>query len=358
MELVQLVILVLFNILVDSYSSASEPGQLQFEGNGAFIELDSQPLSCSVKSQSAFNISFDVKVKVNSTVLFVGVSGSYASDDFEMEGDPIALILYFDRPYLRLIMLRLTDHAFPFYRHLAVGYFDKLWAAWHQVSIATGHVLRSTRGRRSRMQLVYSFDSKTAKHYLQPTDLLWPSWSTLRHETIKVMRSGTRARTNIPLEVHTNEFFFGMPPEGTISRYAVEILNRRRTTQRRDGPDLQTLEALRVIVNESSKLPPFEGSVKNLLISSACDCDNSKFGPRFISAGDGVTMSSVCGQNLWSSEVSAKSDKAQSVCKLDGKFAQPCGCSVVNASTICHCPNEPQCSKKTGETIDLYFQSR
>lgn len=362
-------------ILVKSYLSLTVPGQLRFEGSDAFIELDSQPLSCSITSQSAFSISFDVKVKTNSTILFVGVSGSYTSthlsrntsnvlgtvlkennlvENSETKGDPLALLLYFDRPYVRLIVLRLTDHAFRFYRHHAMGYFDNPWTDWHKVSIATGRILPKSRSQGSRMELVFSFDIKTANHFLQSSDLLWPSRSILREDAIKMMHDRT-INTSSHLRVHINEFFMGMPPKGTISHRIVETVIQQYRKLRNKFVDLQEKEDVKEKGDENPTFPPFQGSVKNLLISSSCDCASKQFGPSFISKGNGVQIDSVCDTASWPITILALEGKAQRACSSDGNYSQPCGCSVKPFRTACICPRGSKCSIKASKDTNIYL---
>lgn len=328
-------LLLLLNTIPQCLSS---PGLFNFTGRNAFIEIDTQPLSCSKENQSIFSIKFDVLPISNSSILFTGISGSLLpsnwSEDLALDGvnflgaqgDPLALFIYIERPYFSLMVMRLTDYQVRFYLHHAFGYFDRSWNDWHKVEIVL-----SKHGKR-RVEVAFKVDQKNNNGILTLGDILWPDWSELKVFASKVVESKRR--------FYFNEAFLGSPPHGTMSHYAIDIL-------------VKYVDAIRTVYaktdvsdNSFGKFVPFRGTIKSFLLSSDCACEiKNYFGPKMIQIGSGIEMSTVCDIGGLPPIASKFSGSCNS--KVPGIS---CGCSSNSNRTVCYCPPERYCTtmKKQG----------
>lgn len=310
----------------------SSPGLFNFTGPNAFIEIDTQPLSCSIENQSNFSLKFDVFPISNFSVLFTGISGSLLpsnrSEDLASngvnflgaQGDPLALFIYIERPYFGFMVMRLTDYQVRLYLHHTFGYFDRSWNDWHKVEIVL-----SKHGK-SRVKATFKVDQKSNNGFLTLGNILWPDWSKLR--SFASIEVGSKRR------FYFNEAFIGLPSQETMSRYAIDILVKYMGA-------IRTVYA-RTDVYESSfdKFVPFRGIIKSFLLSSDCACGIiNYFGPKMIQVGSGVKITSVCDI----SSLPPLSSKLPGSCrsKVPGIA---CGCLSYTTDPTCYCPLERSCT--------------
>ncbi|VDO15493.1 unnamed protein product [Rodentolepis nana] len=305
----------------------SIPGLFNFTGPNAFMEIDTQPLSCSIENQSSFSLKFDVFPVSNSSVLFTGISGSLLPSNWSedlapdganflgVQGDPLALFIYIERPYFSFMVMRLTDYQVRFYLHHTFGYFDRSWNDWHKVEIVL-----SKHGK-SRVKFTFKVDQKSNNGFLNLGNILWPDWSKLK--SFAPSEVGSKRR------FYFNEAFIGSPSRETMSHYAIDILVKYMDA-------IGTVYA-KTDVYESSleKFVPFQGIVKSFLLSSDCACGvTNYFGPKMIQVGTGVKITKTCDINT----LPPLSSKLPGSCRSKVPGIS-CGCD-----RVCYCPLEQQCT--------------
>ncbi|VDM31754.1 unnamed protein product [Hydatigera taeniaeformis] len=324
-------ILMLFSIP----SCLSTPGLFNFSQENAFIEIDTQPFSCSRDIQKLFSISFDIHLRTNSSILFTGISASLAPETTSedalknldapgLHGAPLALFIYTERPYFRLMVMRLTDYQVRFYLHHAFGYFDRSWRDWHRVEVIF------TRAGSTRTEIRFKVDQKTNRGMLHTGDILWPDWAELKS---KAASEKTTKR-----KFYSNEAFLGFPPTGTMARFATDTLIKYHD-------DIRSVFVGASETNgyEGSHVPkfgPFRGAMKSFLIASECACGMiSAFGPRIVQIGSGIEFQSVC-------DVSAVPPLGANISGLcrSNVSGLPCGCVGSGNWLKCYCPLERHCS--------------
>ncbi|EUB58682.1 hypothetical protein EGR_06468 [Echinococcus granulosus] len=140
-------------------------------------------------------------------------------------GGPLALIIYTERPYFRLVVMRPTDHQVRLYLHHAFGYFD--------------------------------VDQKINRGTLHTGDILWPDWAELKAKAV--------TETSKERRFYFNEAFLGFPPNGTMSRFATDTLMKYH----------DDIRSVIVGVGETDgykesfaiKFGPFRGAMKSFLIA-------------------------------------------------------------------------------------------
>lgn len=304
----------------------SSPGLFNFTGPNAFIELDTQPFSCSVQSQANFSIKFEVFPMTNSSVLFTGISGSILPSDglnfLGAQGDPLALFIYIERPYFSLTLMRLTDYQIRLYLPHAFGIFDRSWHGWHKVEIVL-----SKRGR-SRISVTFKVDQKSNYAYLTNGDIMWPDWRVLKAFAPKEMDAKRR--------FYFNEAFLGSPSPGTMSSYATDIMIKYQ------GAIRAVYARPKVTENVFAKFVPFRGVIQSFLLSSDCACGvGNYFSPKMIQLGPGINVSNVCD----STSLPPLAGQLPGSCIAETPEI-PCGCSTQK----CFCPDRRSCSvmKKPG----------
>nr|CDS31400.1 Concanavalin A lectin glucanase [Hymenolepis microstoma] len=310
----------------------SSPGLFNFTGPNAFIEIDTQPLSCSIENQINFSLKFDVFPLSNSSVLFTGISGSLLPSNWSedlapdgvnflgAQGDPLALFIYIERPYFSFMLMRLTDYQVRFYLHHTFGYFDRSWNDWHRVEIVL-----SKHGK-SRVKATFKVDQKSNNGFLTLGNIIWPDWSKLKSFAPREIGSKRR--------FYFNEAFIGLPSQETMSHYAIDILVKYMDP-------IRTVYA-RTDVYESSfeKFVPFRGLIKSFLLSSDCACGIlTYFGPKMIQVGPGVEITSVCDISSLPPLFSKLPGSCRS--KVPGIS---CGCLSYTGDPICYCPLEQNCT--------------
>lgn len=327
--------LFLLLILFSIPSCLSTPGLFNFSQESAFIEIDTQHFSCSRDIQKLFSLSFDIYPSTNSSILFTGISGSLVSNNpsedasntlnsLEPRGGPLALFIYTERPYFRLMVMRLTDYRVRFYLHHAFGYFDKSWKGWHRVEVLF------TRAGSKQTEIRFKVDQKINRGILRTGDIIWPDWAELK--------SKATTETTTKQQFYFNEAFLGFPPNGTMTRLAIDTLMKYHDDIRSvfigDG-GVNGYEGSFVV-----KFGPFRGAMRSFLIASECACGmKSAFGPRMMQIGSGVDFQSVC-------DVSALPPLSANVSgSCHGTVTGlPCGCVGLQTRPNCYCPLERHCS--------------
>ncbi|KAH9283429.1 hypothetical protein ECG_04010 [Echinococcus granulosus] len=327
--------LFLLLILFSMPSCLSTPGLFKFSQANAFIEIDTQPFSCSRDIQKLFSLSFDIYPNTNSSILFTGISGSLipdnpsenASDNFNYLGTlggPLALIIYTERPYFRLVVMRPTDHQVRLYLHHAFGYFDVSWKDWHRVEVLF------TRTGSVRTEINFKVDQKINRGTLHTGDILWPDWAELKAKAV--------TETSKERRFYFNEAFLGFPPNGTMSRFATDTLMKYH----------DDIRSVIVGVGETDgykesfaiKFGPFRGAMKSFLIASECACGMiGAFGPRMTQIGSGIQIQSVC-------DVSAVPPLSANISGFCHSTVSglPCGCVGTGTRPNCYCPLKSHCS--------------
>ncbi|KAM7537256.1 hypothetical protein Aperf_G00000062129 [Anoplocephala perfoliata] len=322
----------------------SSPGLFNFGDSNAFIELDTQPLSCSRDIQNCFSLRFDVFMDSNSSVLFTGISGSLLpSNQSEnlalngVQGEPIVLFIFTDRPYVKLMVIRLTDFQVRFDLQHAFGYFDRPWNDWHKIGVTL-----VKRGK-SIVEITFKVDQKTNYGMFIQGGILWPDWSELKALSAKEMESERR--------FYFNEAFLGLPLPGTMSRYAIDSLIKYQDAIR-NSIYSNAEDAGNQNKSFSGKLGSFRGAIKSFLVASECACGMQNFFvPNMIQIGSGVQISSVCDVNsLPRLEPSLPGNCSSKVPGIS------CGCSSYSNKLICNCPPERHCTalkKRASESMRL-----
>ncbi len=326
------------------------PGLFNFTQTDAFIELDTANFSCSLGTQAPFSFAFNVHVNTNSTMLFTGISGAYTppktkgspTDKFGStpgdhpvgsEGDPIAFLIYVERPYFRLMLMRLTDHQVRFYLHHAFGYFDKPWMGWHKVEMRlekkqSAYNPYSSRPRTSRTEITFRVDQKVNTAQMQSGDILWPDWSLLRADALK----NKAGQANF----YSNEAFLGMPPVGTMSRYAVDTLIEHHGDFH---IKLSGEDPIDHVEDGAMVFRPFTGSIKSFHIASDCACGmRNKFGLKMIQMTPGIRTSSVCDAR----SLPALIENIPASCPSTSNGVM-CSCDAYGARATCNCPQNYYC---------------
>lgn len=352
-----------FILLAFITSCMSSPGLLNFSQPNAFIELDTANFSCSVDTQVPFSFSFEVRLTQNSSLIFTGISGSYdppkvTRGSYEsflkttrphpkgLLGDPLAIFIYTERPYFRLLVMRLTDHQDRFYLHHAFGFFDKPWMGWHKVEVSlltkSQQYSYAAKQRKGRTEITFRVDQKVNNGFMNEGDILWPDWSLLKR------RSLIHVEDNVDYGLFSsNEAFLGTPPLGTMTRHAFEILDEHHIElhAKLGGKDNGT--------ENPQSFQAFAGSLRSFFITSDCACSKkSRFGMKMLQISPGVGTSAVC--------------DARSLPPLSTKFAASClsrdnglicGCTPYGSRATCYCPPRDQCrfSREQGTNVFIIF---
>ena len=316
-------------------SCLSSAGLFNFSRANAFIEIDTQPLSCSRETQKLFSLAFEVYISTNSSIIFTGISGGTLSNTSNYEGvanefdstgtvgDPLAFFIYFEKPYFVLTLMRLTDFQIRFHLHHTFGYFDRSWKGWHKIEVSF------TRPGPSRIEINFKVDQKINQGFLLTGDIIWPDSAELKAK--EAIESSEKQR------FFFNEAFLGLPLSDTLARFAIESFVKYHENFRFDFNEVGGID---VIAGQSdSKFRPFRGAVKSLLLASECACGmRNKFGPKIIQIGPGVEIQSFCD----ASAAPPLSANLSAYCtgEVDGVS---CGCVSVGARPICYCPTQNYC---------------
>ncbi|BHF65825.1 hypothetical protein SprV_0200883800 [Sparganum proliferum] len=266
------------------------------------------------------------------------------------DGDPLALVLYLERPYIRLVVIRLTDLTIRLYLQHALGFYDRPWYGWHRVSVRTGYqrkvINRRTRTVQVQTEIIFKFDHKDARRQLQPQDLLWPLWAGLRKQAVEKDDMFEAVGQNEALRsVFLNELFFGLPPEESLSRYAVDLLIKKHSEFKEifEATVYGVSNAGRGQLREISMFYPFEGSIKNVMLASGCHCHGQAFGPRFIQLGSDIKWTSLCdARSIPKSLLQKEALTIDPPCRSD-ETSQPCGCTSRSDRPVCLCPTAEKC---------------
>ncbi|VDN15768.1 unnamed protein product [Dibothriocephalus latus] len=339
------------------------------------MELDTQALACSNLSQSVFSLDFDIFIKSNTSIIMAGVSGRYEApaaamspyevprqrprnpipDNRGYDGDPLALVLYLERPYIRLVIIRLTDLSIRLYLQHALGFYDRPWYGWHRVSIRTGFQSRlinyRTRTVQIQTEIVFKFDHKEARRQLRLEDVLWPLWAGLRKQAVEETDMFDASDlAELTQSALLNELFYGLPPEESLSRYAVDMLIEKHSEFEEvfEATVYGAFNSGRGKLKEVSSFYPFSGSIKNIMLGGGCRCHGQAFGPRFIQLGSDVRWDWLCdARTIPNILLQGKASTTPPPCRSE-ETSQPCGCSIRSGRPVCLCPTTTKCRKLPG----------
>ncbi|VDL92268.1 unnamed protein product [Schistocephalus solidus] len=274
------------------------------------------------------------------------------TDNRVYDGDPLAFVLYLERPYIRLVILRLTDLTIRLYLQHALGLYDRPWYGWHRVSVRTGSQkkLINYRTRKAQVQteIIFKFDHKEARRQLRPEDMLWPLWADLRKQAVEEANMFFAADLReITHSVLLNEIFFGLPPEECLSRYAVDRFIKKHSEFKEtfEATAYGVFHGRRGEFREVTSFYPFSGSIRNIALGSGCHCHGEAFGPRFIQLGSDVRWTWLCdARTIPESLLQKQTSMITPPCRSD-ETTQPCACASRSGRAVCLCPTTAKCKK-------------
>ncbi|VEL18228.1 unnamed protein product [Protopolystoma xenopodis] len=364
------------------------PGTLYFSPPDAHVEMDTVPMTCSrlqsTPQQTGFRIVFSVFVETDEAVVMAGVSGYSAEqtatgghiDSSLLSTRTLGLLVYLQRPYVRLNISRLSDGVVRLLLQHTIGFFEASWEGWHDVEVGVRPLRLGKLNGLSRSddsgQVVFRYDNLLSRGHLPLGDVLWP-----RPEVTRLMQQTVR-----PDRLWLgDELFFGLPPTGSLSRQAAETLYKSKDTESTatslDRPsDTHSAHDNQVGLSTVSGLPGLLGRLSNVMLEADCTCDGKPFGPRFLTSGGGISWLQICdtasfpGHRLWQG---ARTKVAPAICGTNETVArriqatgQPCVCNShwhrgtpsSNQPTQCFCPkacraetSKAGCRKKTSNKL-------